>query len=70
MEKISITTEFIKLDAFLKYAGLCGTVGEAKCRIEDGLVSVNGDICTMRGKKLRPGDIVALEGAEVMVTGT
>ena len=68
MEKISITTDFIKLDAFLKFAGLCGSGGEAKRCVEDGLVSVNGAVCTMRGKKLRPGDVVALEGTEVLVS--
>lgn len=68
MEKITITTEFIKLDAFLKFAGWCGTGGEAKLCIEDGLVSVNGEVCTMRGKKVRPGDVVAFEGSEVQVS--
>jgi ribosome-associated protein len=59
MEEICITTEFIKLEAFLKYAGAVGTGGEAKLIINDGLVSVNGEVCTMRGKKLRPGDTVS-----------
>ena len=62
MEKIAITSEFIKLDAFLKFSGLCETGGEAKLCVEDGLVSVNGEICTQRGKKLRPGDTVELDG--------
>ena len=70
MEKITINTEFIKLDAFLKFSGLCGTGGEAKLCIEDGLVSVNGEVCATRGKKLRPGDVVAFDGAEVQVSGT
>ena len=48
---ITIKTDYIKLDALLKYAGLTGTGGEAKQAIEAGLVSVNGEICTMRGKK-------------------
>ena len=56
MEEITITTEFIKLDAFLKYAGAVGTGGEAKIVIADGQILVNGEVCTMRGKKLRPGD--------------
>lgn len=55
---IEITTEFIKLDAFLKFSGAVGTGGEAKLRIADGEVSVNGEVCAMRGKKLRGGDIV------------
>ena len=53
---VSITTEFIKLEALLKLANLVGTGGEAKMLIQDGQASVNGEVCTMRGKKLRPGD--------------
>ena len=60
MTEIEITTEFIKLDAFLKFAGAVGTGGEAKLRIADGEVLVNGEVCTMRGKKLRGGDTVQL----------
>ncbi len=67
METISITTEYIKLDAFLKYAGLCGTGGEAKLAVADSLVKVNGEVCTMRGKKLREGDTVEYEGKSVRV---
>ena len=58
MEQIAITTEYIKLDALLKYAAAVGTGGEAKQLIAEGLVGVNGEICTMRGKKLYPGDRV------------
>ena len=58
MEKIKIKTEFIKLEQLLKYASLTGTGGEAKYVISEGMVSVNGEICTMRGKKIRPGDKV------------
>ena len=58
MEKITINTDFIKLDALLKYAALTGTGGEAKAVIQEGLVSVNGQVCTMRGKKIIPGDQV------------
>ena len=61
MEKILINTEFIKLDALLKYAAAVGTGGEAKNVIEDGLVTVNGEVCTMRGKKLRQGDKVEFD---------
>ena len=61
MEQIAITTEFIKLDAFLKFANAVSSGGEAKVLIADGLVSVNGEVCTMRGKKLRPGDRVSLD---------
>ena len=69
MEKIAITSEFIKLDAFLKFSGLCETGGKAKLCVEDGLVSVNGEICTQRGKKLRPGDTVELDGEAFEVAG-
>lgn len=58
MEKITISTEYIKLDAFLKFVAAVGTGGEAKLVIGDGLVRVNGEVCTMRGKKLYPGDTV------------
>jgi len=62
MEEIKISTEFIKLDALLKFASLVGSGGEAKMLIQDGHVLVNGEVCTMRGKKIRSGDIVKLEG--------
>ena len=51
MQKILIHTEFIKLDALLKYAGLCETGGEAKELVQGGAVKVKGEACTMRGKK-------------------
>ena len=57
MQKILIHTEFIKLDALLKYAGLCETGGEAKELVQGGAVKVNGEVCTMRGKKCRAGDV-------------
>ena len=65
--RIKITTEFIKLDALLKLASLVGSGGEAKQLIQDGEVLVNGEVCTMRGKKIRPGDKVELDGQEVIV---
>ena len=55
METIAIHTEFIKLQDLLKFAGATDTGGEAKNLIQDGQVSVNGEICPMRGKKIRPG---------------
>lgn len=67
MEKVKITTEFIKLDALLKFASLVGSGGEAKALIQDGQVLVNGEVCTMRGKKIRSGDTVSLDGQEVTV---
>lgn len=67
MKKITITTEFIKLDALLKFAGEALTGGEAKEMVQSGLVSVNGEICTMRGKKIRPGDRISVNGSELEV---
>ena len=65
MKTIGIQTEFIKLDALLKYAALVGTGGEAKTVIAEGLVTVNGEVCTMRGKKIRPGDRVRFDRFEL-----
>ncbi len=70
MEDIFIATEYIKLDAFLKYCGAVGTGGEAKLRIADGEVTVNGGVCTQRGKKLRDGDTVCFDGNEYGVRQT
>ncbi len=66
-EHIKINTEFIKLDALLKFAGLVETGGEAKLAIQNGEVTVNGEPCAMRGKKLRPGDRVELDGQTLVV---
>ena len=68
MTDITITTEFIKLQDLLKLANLVGTGGEAKIVIQNGDVSVNGEVCTMRGKKIRPGDTVAFDGKELTVS--
>lgn len=62
MEEIEITTEYIKADAFLKFTGLCATGGQAKWMIEDAQVTVNGIVCTQRGKKLHKGDTVSIVG--------
>lgn len=59
-ETIAITTEFIKLEGLLKFSGIAETGGDAKLMIQEGDVSVNGEVCTQRGKKLRPGDVVTL----------
>ena len=67
MDSILIHTDFIKLDAMLKFAGLVETGGEAKVLIQQGQVQVNGEVCTMRGKKLRGGDTVTLAGRTVAV---
>ena len=57
----TITTEFIKLDSLLKFSGLTDTGGFAKELIQNGSVCVNGEVCTMRGKKIRLGDEVSVE---------
>ena len=66
---VEISTEFIKLDALLKFAALVGTGGEAKYVIAEGLVEVNGEVRTMRGKKLHAGDTVTFAGETVKITG-
>ena len=66
---IPITAEFIKLESFLKLANAAETGGMAKNMIQDGEVLVNGEICTQRGKKLRPGDRVVLSDQGYYVTG-
>ena len=68
MEKIAIETDFIKLDSLLKFAALVGTGGEAKMVIAEGMVKVNGEICTMRGKKIYPGDTVSFDQFQLEVT--
>ncbi len=64
MEQIPITTEYIRLDSFLKLTGMVDTGGQAKVIIQDGQVKVNGEVCPMRGKKLYPGDTVSLGDRE------
>lgn len=65
--KVKITTEFIKLDQLLKFSGAVAIGSEAKQIILDGKVSVNGEICLMRGKKIRSGDIVTINGNNIVV---
>ena len=67
MIDIKINTEFIKLDAFMKFAGMVYTGGDAKGFVQDGSVKANGEVCTMRGKKLRPGDVVSFNGDDFRV---
>ena len=67
METITITTEYIKLQDLLKLAGVVYTGGEAKVLIQEGAVTVNDEVCTQRGKKLRPGDTVRLGDAALTV---
>ena len=59
-EDVKITTEFIRLDAFLKFKGIAETGGQAKCFIQDGITKVNGEVCTARGKKIHGGDIISI----------
>ncbi|MCR5089863.1 MAG: RNA-binding S4 domain-containing protein [Oscillospiraceae bacterium] len=66
-EKITVRTDFIRLDALLKYAALVSSGGEAKVLIAEGLVTVNGEACAMRGKKIYPGDRVSFGGKELLV---
>ena len=60
-EKVTIKTEFIKLDQLLKFSGIAESGSDAKDMILDEIVSVNGEVCTMRGKKIRSGDEVLLD---------
>ena len=67
--EIKIHTEFIKLQDLLKFAGAVETGGDAKRIIQEGRVSVTGEPCAMRGKKLRSGDRAAIDGeTELIVT--
>ncbi len=67
MIEIAINTEFIKLDQFMKFAGMVYTGGDAKGFVQDGEVKVNGEVCTQRGKKLRAGDVVSFNGDDFLV---
>ena len=67
MENIEITTEYIKLQDLLKFAAAVQTGGEAKELVQGGAVKVNGEVCTMRGKKCRAGDVIELDGQSVTV---
>ncbi len=60
---VAIETEFIKLESAMKFANAAETGGMAKAAIQDGQVKVNGEVCTMRGKKLYPGDIFSFMGS-------
>ena len=59
-DKVTINTPFIKLDSLLKFAGLTETGGDAKIVVSEGRVSVNGEVCTQRGKKIFPGDKITV----------
>ena len=66
---IDITTEFIRLDALLKFSAAVESGGEAMLLIQDAQVKVNGEICTQRGKKIREGDTVSVNGESYIVRG-
>ncbi len=67
MEKIIINEEYIRLDNLMKYSGMCNSGGRAKFLIQGGEVKLNGEVCTMRGKKIRPGDVVEVDKFRVEV---
>jgi Uncharacterized conserved protein len=69
MEHIVITTDFIKLQQFLKLANVVSQGSDAKHIIQDGEVKVNGEVCTMRGKKIYDGDVIEFNGMEYMALG-
>ena len=66
-ERVKISTEYIKLQDLLKFTGAVETGGEAKEVIQAGQVLVNGEVCAMRGKKLRPGDVAQFDGKRFIV---
>ena len=65
---VAISTEYIKLESAMKLANIVPTGGSAKAEIQEGYVSVNGEICTMRGKKLYPGDKFSFDGETFVIT--
>lgn len=65
--EIKIHTEFIKLQDLLKFAGAVETGGDAKLIVQEGRVKVNGEVCAMRGRKLRPGDRAVIDGETELV---
>ena len=67
LHDIQIHTEYIKLQDLLKFAGAVETGGDAKLIIQEGRVQVNGEVCTVRGKKMRPGDRCILDNELVLV---
>ena len=66
-QQVLIETEFIKLESAMKLANIVISGGSAKLEIQEGYVTVNGEVCTMRGKKLYPGDTFAFEGVEYLI---
>ncbi len=67
-ETVKINTDFIQLQSFLKFKGISETGGQAKEFIQDGIIKVNGEVCTARGKKLRNGDVVTAFGTDYLIS--
>ena len=67
MTEIAIKGDFIKLEALLKFSGLCDTGGMAKAAVQEGEVQVNGEVCLQRGRKIRAGDEVGFAGKTLRV---
>lgn len=65
--KVKITTEFIKLDQLLKFAGAVSIGSEGKEMVQSGKVKVNGEVCTMRGKKIHSGDVITVNNQDITV---
>ena len=68
METIKINEEYIRLDNLMKFSGMCNSGGRAKYLIQNGEVKLNGEVCTMRGKKIRPGDKIEYQNRMIEVT--
>lgn len=67
-ETVKINTDFIQLQSFLKFKGIAETGGQAKEFIQDEIIRVNGEVCTARGKKIRPGDIISAFAVDYEIT--
>ena len=67
-ETVKINTQFIQLQSFLKFKGIAETGGQAKEFIQDGIIRVNGEVCTARCKKIRPGDIISAFAVDYEIT--
>lgn len=65
MDNIKIQGDYIKLQDILKYSGLCMTGGHAKLAVQNGEVKLNGEVCTMRGKKVKDGDVIKYNNKEI-----
>ena len=67
IDTVKIKDEYIKLDSLVKFCGFAPTGGQAKAMIQSGMIKVNGEVCTMRGKKMRAGDVASYGDKEVRV---